>query len=224
MLKPKKKITKKEIKKDPFLDTLYNIRVNLEKNRSLYMRGIIGVAIVVFIVLFLNNRNNSITADSTTLLGQAIVSYEIGDLENALFQFEQLTDMYGKHKNGKVGYYYLGKINFDRFEFELAERYLTEFVDRSDHPILLNPAYTMLADIIVKNEELAKGVSYLRKAVKHSSHNEVLYQTQLRLAELLIDMNNDSEAAELVSEILESNNLPYKIKQYAEEVSGRIID
>ncbi|MEE9189615.1 MAG: hypothetical protein V3U16_02470 [Candidatus Neomarinimicrobiota bacterium] len=224
MLKPKKKITKKESKKDPFLETLYNFRVNLEKNRSPYMRGFIGVVAVFVVVLFLNNRNNRIITDSTTLLGEALVSYEIGDLENALFQFEQLTDVYGKNKNGKMGYYYLGKINFDRLEFESAEQYLTDFVDRSDHPILLNPAYTMLSDIAVKDDDLAKGVAYLRQAVKNSSHNEVMFQTQLRLAELLIDSDNESEAAELVTEILESGDLTYKIKQYAEEVSGRLID
>jgi predicted negative regulator of RcsB-dependent stress response len=224
MLKPKKKITKKEIKKDPFLETLYNIRQNFEKNRKLYTQGLIGIVAVIVVVFFLNNRIKSITTDSTTLLGQAMVSYEIGDIENALFQFEQLTDVYGKYKNGKVAYYYLGKIYFDRSEVDLAEQYLTDFVERSDHPILLNPAYVMLADIAVKNEESAKGVAHLRQAVKHSSHNEVLFHSQLRLAELLIDNNNEAEAAELVSEILDSDNLPYKIKQYAEEISGRLID
>jgi len=42
MLKPKKKITRKEIQRDPFLESVDQAQAHLEENRSLYMKLAIG--------------------------------------------------------------------------------------------------------------------------------------------------------------------------------------
>ena len=42
MLKPKKKITRKEIKRDPFLETIDKLENSFEKNKKTFFKYCIG--------------------------------------------------------------------------------------------------------------------------------------------------------------------------------------
>ena len=58
MLRPKKKITKKEIKRDPFLETVDQAQAHIEENRSKYLQVGIGiVALIIGLNVISNNSN-----------------------------------------------------------------------------------------------------------------------------------------------------------------------
>ena len=87
MLKPKKNnITKKEIQKDPLLETIDQFQAKVEKNKQLYGKLVVGaLASIVFVTfLFRNNRLNNDEAD--TALGKAIISIDKRDFTSATFQ------------------------------------------------------------------------------------------------------------------------------------------
>ena len=51
MLRPKKKITRKEIQRDPFLESVDQAQAHLEDNRSLYLK--IGIGLIAVLLLSL---------------------------------------------------------------------------------------------------------------------------------------------------------------------------
>mgnify|MGYP003324844478 CR=1 FL=1 len=53
MLKPKRKITKQEIKRDPFLETVDRLENSFEKNKKTFLNIVLGILVGVFIVNFL---------------------------------------------------------------------------------------------------------------------------------------------------------------------------
>ena len=55
MLRPKKKITRKEIQRDPFLESVDQAQAHLEDNRSLYLK--IGIGLIA-VLLFFNFRSD----------------------------------------------------------------------------------------------------------------------------------------------------------------------
>jgi predicted negative regulator of RcsB-dependent stress response len=222
MLKPKKKITKKEIKKDPFLEALYNLRLKFGEKQKLITRLIVGFAAVIIVVLVINQRVSNANKNAEALFGQALVSYEIGDFDNALFQFEQLSNEYAGTKTGKLGYYYLGKMHFDRSDREAAQQQLLKFTGSSSNDLLLVPAYTMLGALAIKDQNLDQAEKYFRQALKYCNIPIEKFRAKLRLADLLIDNDKVSEAEQLIKNILNAENVPFKIKQDAEEISGRI--
>ena len=60
MLKPRRKIIKKELKKDPYIEFLAKTKNNVDENRTLYMRWVLGaVAVLVTVVLLSNNLQKS---------------------------------------------------------------------------------------------------------------------------------------------------------------------
>jgi predicted negative regulator of RcsB-dependent stress response len=222
MLKPKKKITKKEIKKDPFLEALYNFRNRFLENQKLITRIVIGVVAVVVVVLILNRRASVAQENADALFGQALVSYEIGDIDNAVFQFEQLADEYDGTKTGRLGYFYLGKISYDQKSYDAAQKHLQNFTKSSSKELLLVPAYTMLGAMAVLDEDLSLAEDYYRKALKNCNTPTEQNRAKLRLADILIDNDKISEATDLVESIVNSDNVPYKLRQDAEELFGRI--
>ena len=91
MLKPKKNnITKKEIQKDPLLETIDQFQAKVEKNKQLYGKLVVGALALIVFVSFLvrNNRLNNDEAD--TALGKAIISIDKRDFTTATFQLENI--------------------------------------------------------------------------------------------------------------------------------------
>jgi hypothetical protein len=64
MLKPRRKIIKKELKKDPYIEFLAKSKNNVDKNRTLYMRWALGVVAVIVAVApaIVLKRSESLTA------------------------------------------------------------------------------------------------------------------------------------------------------------------
>ena len=65
MLKPKRKTTKEEIKKDSFVETVFNFRVLLKENSQILIRSVsvVGALIVIIILFSRINENNKNEAE-----------------------------------------------------------------------------------------------------------------------------------------------------------------
>ncbi len=222
MLKPRKKITKKEIKKDPLLETIYNIETRLRENRRTYLRIVVGIIVLLVVVITLNNRRLKAFEASETLLGEALVSLEIGDLDNARYQLEELIDEYGNTDSGIQGYYFWGKFNYEQQDYEAANNALSTFVAESSNKLLLPAAHRMLAEIYRREGDDAKVEEHLRQAIKTSEIQSVKQNNQLDLAIYLMEKNKTDEALAIVDKVLESEELGDIIRQNAEKLLGRL--
>ena len=58
MLKPKKNITKKEIQKDPLLETIDKFQAKVENNKQFYSKIVIGLLSIVILISFLVRNNH----------------------------------------------------------------------------------------------------------------------------------------------------------------------
>ena len=56
MLKPKRKITKKEIQRDPFIENIFTFKKHINQKKSIYTKMIIGVFAVFILSYLYTNR------------------------------------------------------------------------------------------------------------------------------------------------------------------------
>ena len=222
MLKPRKKISKKEIKKDPLLETIYNIETKLRDNRRTYLRFAVGIIVILIVIVTLNNRRLKTIEASETLLGEALVSLEIGDLDNVRFQLEELIDEYGNTDSGTRGYYFWGKFNYEQQDYEAAKSGLSTFIAESSDKLLLPAAHRMLAEIYRQEGDDEKVEEHLRQAIKTSEIRSVKQTNQLDLAAYLLEKSESDEALSIVDEVLESDELEASIRQNAEKLLGHL--
>ena len=93
MLRPKKKITKKEIQRDPFLNQ-DQAQAHLEENRSRYLQiGIVFFAILIGFNVLSNNSQNA-NEEASSSLGDALLTLDLNDQTTAKFQLETVINEY----------------------------------------------------------------------------------------------------------------------------------
>ena len=220
MLKPKGNFTKKEMKKDPLLETINTVFEKYNEHKSMIFRAGIGIIALTIIIVFLFNRQGSQQKPADILLGNALVSMDTGDIENAQFQFELLTDDHGSTRSGKTSNYYLGSIYFDKSDYDNAKTYLERFINSASENILLSSGHFMLSNIYKRESNQDKEEEHLELAVKFSSIPHNRHSLELALAELYVDKGTEEMAMEIVQKILNLENISSGNKKKAEELSG----
>ena len=220
MLKPQRKITRKEIKRDPFLETIDKIEYNFEQNKKTYLKialGLIGVIISVNVLL---NKQGQKDIDSNSALGIALLAFDNEDYENAKFQFETILSDFSGTNSSNIANYYLGKISFENNGLIKAESYLNEYLNNSEPDILIPGTIKILSNIALKNNEFDKAIKLLDRGLRLGLDNNISNEFKLLKVSILIEQDKVEIAQNILNEILLEKKLPIHLKQRSEELIG----
>ena len=223
MLKPRRKIIKKELKKDPYIEFLSKAKSNVDENKILYTRLVLGtVAIIVALLFFTNNLQKSKDAGAESL-GKALVTLASGDLDNATLQFEFVADEYDNNESGTLAKYYLARAHFNEKDYLAASSYLNEINDASfkliQFPVSI---YKMLGFIALEDGDQAAAMDYYEQALDKSKIAQQEQSITLDLADVLLKMGDFSRSQELVQKVLDEAAPRSPVNSRAEELIGRI--
>ena len=220
MLKPQRKIIRKEIKRDPFLETIDKIEYNFEQNRKTYLYIALGLLAVIISGNFLLNKQSQKDIDSNSALGIALVAFDNEDYENAKFQFETILSDFSGTNSSNIANYYLGKISFENNDLTKAESYLNEYLNNSEPDILIPGTIKILSNIALKNNEFDKAIKLLDRGLRLGLDNNISNEFKLLKVSILIEQDKIEIAQNILNEILLEKKLPTHLKQRSEELIG----
>ena len=220
MLKPQRKITRKEIKRDPFLETVDKIEYNFEQNKKTYLYIALGLIAVIIGVNVLLNKQVQKDIDSNSALGMALVAFDNEDYENAKFQFESILSDFSGTNSSNIANYYLGKISFENNELIKAESYLNEYLNNSEPDILIPGTIKILSNIALKNNEFDEAIKLLDRGLRLGLDNNISNEFKLLKVSVLIEQDKVEIAQYILNEILLEKKLPIHLKQRSEELIG----
>ena len=223
MLRPKKKITKKEIQRDPFLESVDQAQAHLEENRSKYLQyGILLLALLIgYNVISNNSSKQSIEASSA--LGDALLTLDMNDQTTAQFQLENVVNEYSNTVSASLAEYYLGKMSYDSNNLEEAGRYVKSYLDASPRGFLAPSAAILLADITANNGDFRDAISILDKCINDTDSKKDLKLLKLRKAEFELLDGQKSNAKDIIDELLTDDDLSTWNKQIAQEIMGKVV-
>ena len=223
MLKPRRKIIKKELKKDPYIEFLAKAKNNVDKNRTLYMRWALGVVAVIVAVAFVSNNLQKSKDAAAESLGKALVTLASGDVDNATLQFEFVADEYDNNESGNLAKYYLARSHFNDKDYLAASSYLNEIADASfkltQFPLSI---YKMLALIALEDGDQAAAVDHYEQALAKAEVTQQEQNIILDLADVLLTMGDFGRSLELVQKVLDEAMPRTPVHNRAEELFGRI--
>ena len=220
MLKPQRKITRKEIKRDPFLETIDKIEYNFEQNKKTYLNiALVLIAVIISVNVLLNKQGQK-DIDSNSALGIALVAFDNEDYENAKFQFETILSDFSGTNSSNIANYYLGKISFENNELIKAESYLNEYLNNSEPDILIPGTIKILSNIALKNNEFDKAIKLLDRGLRLGLDNNISNEFKLLKVSILIEQDKVEIAQNILNEILLEKKLPIHLKQRSEELIG----
>ncbi|MEC8839155.1 MAG: tetratricopeptide repeat protein [Candidatus Neomarinimicrobiota bacterium] len=223
MLKPRRKIIKKELKKDPYIEFLARAKNNLDKNQSMYQKILLGAVVVIIAIVALVNNHQDNKSISKELLGKAVITMVNGDIDNARIQFEFVSDEYKNNESGSLAKYYLARLHFSEKDYLAATSYLNE-IRNADFPLnqFNISKFKMMALIAMENEDYDDAISYYERALSNADLEEQKHLISLDLADITLiigDYNRSMELVQLVLDKAEPRSTNYT---RAEELFGQI--
>jgi len=222
MLKPKRKITRKEIKKDPFLESIDKLENNFEQNKKTYLNIAIGVIASVLVINILLNKQSQKNIDSNSDLGMALVAFDNEDYDNAKFQFETIVSEYSGTNSSNVANYYLGKISFENDDLDKSKTYLNAYLKDPEPDILIPGAIKMLSNIALKSSEYDKAIKLLDRGIRLDLNSDIINDFKLLKVSILKDQGKPEIAQNILDEILKEEKLPNHLKRLSEELIGML--
>ena len=220
MLKPKRKITRKEIKKDPFLESIDKLENNFEQNKKTYLNIAIGLIAIVLVINILLNKQSQKNIDSNSDLGMALVAFDNKDYDNAKFQFETIVSEYSGTNSSNVANYYLGKISFENDDLDKSKTYLNAYLKDPEPDILIPGAIKMLSNIALKSSEYDKAIKLLDRGIRLDLNSDIINDFKLLKVSILKDQGKPEIAQNILDEILKEEKLPNHLKRLSEELIG----
>ena len=139
MLKPKRKITRDQIKNDSFVETIFDIRSYVMDNSKLLSR-IGGGFVVLLLIIFLGQSSKNNKREAEFLLTQSNVYLDNGDSQNAKIILQELVDEYGNTESGRLGGYHLAQLYLKNNEKESALSTALKIFKKGENLFLLTSA------------------------------------------------------------------------------------
>ena len=221
MLKARKKITKKEIKHDPFLASIYKAKEYFEENKQLITRIGVGIVAVVVIVLILNKNSKAEKEASEAALGKAFVNLSIGDRDNGLLQLELLVDDYSGSEAAQRSLFMLARLYYEQKDYLTAESNLQDFLDDPTEEFHAG-ALMMMADIEKINGYTESIADHIKQAIQYALNEPEKDKYSMVLAEHYINIRNYKDALELAESIHEKYDKRSDLHSKAQEILGSL--
>ncbi|NQV15233.1 tetratricopeptide repeat protein [bacterium] len=221
MLTPKKKLTKKELKRDPLLDSLEKGKEFYEK----YSNQIVSAigALVVILLLGWGWMNSRETTNNEAMLAntKATIAAAAGLDENVVAELEKIVDEYGSNSNVTQSLFQLGIAKINDGDYDGAKELFTRLASNSDE-LTKRAGKLKLAYINEKQSNYVEAASrYMEVAALDAGIVSKYAKLQAGYAFLNAEQHQDAEL--IVSDLL-AENPTGKFKEYVKYLEGKVLE
>lgn len=224
MLRPKKKITKREIREDKLVSTYFEATSWYEENKKLVSSILTGLVVVIIAVVVVRNNIVSNNEKATTELAKVLKYYDQGNYEAAINGVPQenirglqaVVDEYGSTHSGEFAKFYLANSYFAQNNYDKALAYYLDVSVNND--LVQSSAYAGAAACYEAKGDHTQAASYFQKAAQTGKEN-IQAADQLHRAAMNYAAAGDKQKA---VELLNKVKKDYPTSSIAREVDRYI--
>ncbi|MEA3500861.1 MAG: tetratricopeptide repeat protein [Candidatus Marinimicrobia bacterium] len=208
MLKARKKIKKKELKKDPFFEKIDESFRFYKQNQQVIIISLLVIILVILIGWYYFNSQNKKNEEAAGQFGIAQFYLSSQQYKNATKKFEEVNELFPGTKYSDLTLYYLGYINYNQNKFDEATKYFNDYLDKNcDANVINGAAYNGLAKIYEDNDNfLEAGINY-KSAYKITPLEFKKIDYAFQSIECLIKAKEYEEANKLITKIANKHKL-----------------
>ena len=207
MLRARKRITKKELKHDAMLESIYKVEKYVRSNSMLIMYGgsALLVVIVISVMMFRSKQEAEISA--TSAVGIAQYKLLSGDFQDVVVRIEDALRKYPGTKAVNEGKFYLASANFQLGNRKEAEKQFFEYINSgANDRILEASAYAGIGAVREDIQDFAAAAENYRKAALTSETPYLTNQYLLSATRNYYYAGNDEEALDIVNNLMIMEN------------------
>jgi tetratricopeptide (TPR) repeat protein len=219
MLKPKRKITKKDLKEDKLVSTYFKTTQFFYQHKKYVSWGITGLVVLAIAgVIYFNNRAAN-EAKAATELGEILRYYDKGEYQSAIdgvpekniMGLKDIVDNYGSLHPGDLAKFFLANSYYSLGKYDEALEYFEDF--GGSYPPLRASALAGVASCYEAKGELRKAAEYFEKAASKSGDKQLLPEYLHHAARDYMLSGKKERASELLKKL--KNEYPTSV--YARE-------
>ena len=208
MLRAKKKIKKKELKKDPFFEEIDKSFRFYKQNQQTIIISLLVIVLVVLIGWYYFHLQNKKNEEAAGQFGIAQFYLSSQQYENAAKKFEEINESFPNTKYGNLTLYYLGYIDYNTNQFDKATKYFNDFLEKDcDDNVINGAAYIALAKIYEDKNNFSEAGANYKKAFEITSLGFKKNEYAFKSIDCLIKTKEYEEANKLIVQIEERDKL-----------------
>lgn len=177
MLKPKKKISKREIKEDRLVSSYFEATSWYEQNKKLVSSVVTGLVIVVILAVVIGNNIANNNEQASLELAKVMAYYDQGNYVGAINGIPQenvrglnaIVNDYGSTHAGEYATFYLANAYYATQQYDKAlEQYLEVSVDDE---VIQSSAFAGAAACYEVKADYANAAQYFERAGQYGKSN-----------------------------------------------------
>jgi len=230
MLKPRKRITRKEIKQDKLVTVYFKVNEWLGENSKIVTAGFAAV-VIIFTAAFLYSSHKSANEDKASQelavaerlfedsqyrdaidkLNVLVDNYsgtksgriEDSQYRDAIDKLNVLVDNYSGTKSGRIGKFFLASAHYNLGEYGLAEVNFRNFLSKPiDDPLLVSSAMNGVAASLEQQDKFTEAAKQYENAAKKYPQEIYASSALFNAARCYQKAENNQKAVILLEEIL----------------------
>jgi tetratricopeptide (TPR) repeat protein len=220
MLKPRKRITKKELKQDTLVITYFKVAEFIRNNRKIVSGTVTGLVIAIIVVVAYVNNRRSDNSKAATELAQVLDAfnggaYQVainGDPTHNVAGLKSIVENYGSSETGEQAKIYLADCYYYLGDYDNAMKYFKDY-DGSDD-FLQASAYAGIAEVYEVRADHEDAAKYYERAASVDSKNFLSPQYLVGAARNDIKLGKKERAITLLTRVKKD----FPNSQYASNV------
>ena len=165
MLKPKKRLTKKEIKEDKFVQKTMQAKAYVEENYQKVMGIVAGIFAVILLIMVISYYRGQSQQEANALLGEAQLEYHNLNYTKAKAMLNRLMEEYSGTDAADQGKFLMANLYYREGKYKEAKEYFKDFLDNySGSEILIASAIAGYAACIAAEGNYLEAAENYRKA------------------------------------------------------------
>lgn len=167
MLKPKKRLTRREIKEDKFVTTYAKVTKYLQTHSKIVYGVAAGLVVLIMAVYLIKAGRRAAEGKAAVELARGLAAYERLDLTAATDILRTAVEDYGGTKNGTLALLHLANTLYDQGQYAEARRYYQKFARRVRGVEFLAAAgRAAVAECLEQERDYAKAAAQYEEVAK----------------------------------------------------------
>ncbi|MBD3344112.1 MAG: tetratricopeptide repeat protein [Chitinivibrionales bacterium] len=209
---------KQDIKRDPFIEFLLNIKEKATQHSTIIIAGVAGIILAMFLVMGYNHMAASSLRKAQKAFGNAMIAYTSSNNQKAIEALALVTENHGNTPQAAYAAYLLGHILREQDRYDEAINWFEMAKNKSKgKSFITGGALEATATCYESMGELDKAVSYFEKALQEEHYGYRAPALRWKLALINKSLNNHDKAVALCNEIV-SDTSAVELKQDAENL------
>lgn len=224
MLKPRKKVSRKQIKEDKLVTYYFKAVDYMNQNSKIVFGVTAGILIAVTLFFLYSWSKKTAELNSSLELTKARVELVNNNQQKTIDILISMINNYSGTKSAGRGVFYLANIYFEQGKFDEAFQNYKKYIDDyNDDDILSTSSYSGMGACLEQKREFLEAAKYFKKGAQKYPQKFEAPEQLMSAARCFKLANNKVEARELYKKIIEdypNSNFKRNAELYLNELQG----